>query len=83
MGVGEEHRGIEGEEAVSLRRLLDTLALYCVQSVSWWKRGEGVPIPPGAKRPRTKHPTEAPSNEPAPESKPVRVAAKIARSAAR
>ena len=49
MALGKEHRGIDSEEAVSLHRLLDTLALYCAQSVAWWNDGKGQPLDPTSK----------------------------------
>src|SRR5205809_269767 len=36
MAVSEEERGFDGDEAVSLHRLLDVLSLYCAESVVWW-----------------------------------------------
>ena len=44
MAVKAERRGFTEQEAASLQRLLDTLSLYCVESVVWWDRGEGDPI---------------------------------------
>jgi hypothetical protein len=29
-----------------LHRLLDTLSIYCAQSVVWWEHGEGAPVGP-------------------------------------
>jgi len=43
MMVADEERGFDGKEAVSLHRLLDTLSLYCAESVVWWDEGEGTP----------------------------------------
>jgi hypothetical protein len=68
MALREERRGIDGEEAVSLHRLLDTLAMYCAQSVAWWDNGGGVK-PDG-----TKEPSKMPKTEPAPGAKIVRAA---------
>ncbi len=42
MIVADEERGFDGQEAVSLHRLLDTLSLYCAESVVWWDEGEGA-----------------------------------------
>lgn len=61
----EEQRGFAEEEAVALHRLLDTLSLYCAESVVWWDRGQGEPRQPGHK------PTAKP-DRPA-DSKPVKV----------
>jgi hypothetical protein len=44
MKVVEEKRGIEPDEAALLHRLLDTIALYCAQSVIWWDHGEGTRV---------------------------------------
>ncbi len=44
MAVKDQKRGFTDQEAASLHRLLDTLSLYCVESVVWWDRGEGDPI---------------------------------------
>jgi len=43
MMVADEERGFDGQEAVSLHRLLDTLSLYCAESVVWWDEGQGTP----------------------------------------
>jgi hypothetical protein len=42
MIVADEERGFDGQEAVSLHRLLDTLSLYCAESVVWWDEGQGT-----------------------------------------
>lgn len=44
MAVAEEARGFDGDEAVSLHRLLDVLSLYCAESVVWWDEGQGTPV---------------------------------------
>lgn len=41
MAFANEKRGFTKEEAASLHRLLDTLSLYCAESVIWWNQGEG------------------------------------------
>ena len=61
MAVAEEARGFDGDEAVSLHRLLDVLSLYCAESVVWWDEGEGTPV---AKQPGTQ-----PSAKPKPDRK--------------
>jgi hypothetical protein len=43
MVVAGEERGFDGQEAVSLHKLLDTLSLYCAESVVWWDEGQGTP----------------------------------------
>lgn len=65
MAKAEEQRGFGEQEAVALHRLLDTLSLYCAESVVWWDRGQGEPRQPGHK------PTAQP--EKSPDQKPVRV----------
>jgi len=41
MFFANEKRGFTSEEAASLHKLLDTLSVYCAESVVWWDRGEG------------------------------------------
>ena len=38
MAFGGEQRSFGLEEAVALHHLLDTLSLYCVESVVWWNK---------------------------------------------
>ena len=49
MAKSEEQRGFGEQEAVALHKLLDTLSLYCAESVVWWDRGQGRPLQPGHK----------------------------------
>jgi hypothetical protein len=44
MAVEEEARGFDGDEAISLHKLLDVLSLYCAESVVWWDEGQGKPV---------------------------------------
>ncbi len=44
MSIGQERRGFTEEEAASLHKLLDTLSLYCAESVVWWDQGQGVKL---------------------------------------
>jgi hypothetical protein len=44
MLFAEETRGFDNREAASLHRLLDTLSMYCAESVVWWDQGKGVPV---------------------------------------
>lgn len=44
MTYGKESRGFTTDEAASLHKLLDTLSLYCAESVVWWDKGEGEKI---------------------------------------
>lgn len=44
MTYGTEIRGFTEEEAASLHKLLNTLSLYCAESVVWWDKGEGEKI---------------------------------------
>lgn len=49
MSFANEKRGFTAEEASSLHKLLDTLSVYCAESVIWWDQGEGDKIDkPGA-----------------------------------
>jgi len=58
MAVAEENRRLDHDEAALLHRLLDTITLYCAQSVVWWDHGEGERVmndregrPPDATKP--------------------------------
>ena len=44
MEIDGEKRAFTGEEAASLHKLLDTLSLYCAESVLWWDQGQGVKL---------------------------------------
>jgi hypothetical protein len=46
MQFAAETRGFSQEEAVNLHRLLDTLSLYCAESVMWWDQGQGEKVDP-------------------------------------
>src|SRR5215831_19888344 len=46
MQFAAETRGFSPEEAMNLHRLLDTLTLYCAESVMWWDQGQGEKIDP-------------------------------------
>jgi len=67
MTVHEEKRGFEREEAALLHRLLDTISIYCAQSVVWWDHGEGTPLNGGADRaiPNDATKPDGPVKEPA------------------
>ncbi len=54
MKFANEERGFTAQEAASLHKLLDTLSLYCVESVIWWDRGEGEKIDSGARSEKEK-----------------------------
>jgi hypothetical protein len=41
MAFATERRGFTEAEAASLHKLLDTLSLYCAESVVWWDQGQG------------------------------------------
>ncbi len=62
MGNAEEKRAFDGDEADGLHQLLDILSLYCAESVAWWDRGAGEPLP------------SAPAPDSTSPQKPVRVA---------
>jgi hypothetical protein len=61
MAFSEEKRGFTEQEAASLHKLLDTLSLYCAESVVWWDQGEGEKIQDGV-RPRKHTPDEKPTD---------------------
>src|SRR6266852_9882434 len=50
MRVAGEKRGLEQDEAALLHRLLDTISIYCAESVVWWDHGEGGRITDDADR---------------------------------
>jgi hypothetical protein len=53
MQVADEKRGFATQEAVSLHKLLDTLSVYCAESVVWWDEGQGIKLDPkGAPEPK-------------------------------
>ena len=58
MTVAEEKRGVEHDEAALLHRLLDTLSIYCAQSVVWWDHGEGTPPSPATPSLKPERPTK-------------------------
>ncbi|HWC95977.1 MAG TPA: hypothetical protein VG456_04490 [Candidatus Sulfopaludibacter sp.] len=67
MAYAGEKRPVSEEEAASLHHLLDTLSLYCVESVVWWDHS-GEPASPEPTRTKP---------QPTPASKTVKVAAKM------
>ena len=44
MAFNNEKRGFSKDEANSLHQLLDTLSLYCAESVIWWDDGQGTKL---------------------------------------
>ncbi len=70
MKFADEQRGFTREEATSLHKLLDTLSLYCAESVIWWDQGQGEPVDPtggGSKgeRDRVEQPQQKKEAQPA------------------
>ena len=67
MQVLNERRGFTPAEAKSLHRLLDTLSLYCAESVVWWNQGEGERLedadPSKPRLPKPHHATPEPRRE--------------------
>jgi len=59
MQVLNERRGFTAAEAKSLHRLLDTLSLYCAESVVWWNQGQGEKLEgdPGERQVPPRRPT--------------------------
>jgi len=70
MAVSDEKRGFTKEEAASLHKLLDTLSLYCAESVVWWDRGEGIPLD-GKPIPKKNHTPPSGKGQRVEEHKPV------------
>ncbi|MFB3829451.1 MAG: hypothetical protein ACE15B_21960 [Bryobacteraceae bacterium] len=60
MALANEKRGFTREEAASLHKLLDTLSLYCAESVIWWDQGEGTPLDGSVPLPKRKQPEQVP-----------------------
>ena len=52
MAFSDERRGFTKEEAKSLHQLLDTLSLYCAESVVWWDQGQGIKLGPDSGKPK-------------------------------
>jgi len=74
MKFADEKRSFEASEAAVLHRLLDTISLYCAQSVVWWEHGEGTPVTDNADRaaPEADHPAPPETVKPArPVEKPA------------
>lgn len=46
MQFAEEKRGFSPQEAANLHKLLDTLSVYCAESVVWWEEGQGIKLDP-------------------------------------
>src|SRR4051794_13103581 len=40
MAFADQRRGFSPQEAAGVQKLLDTLSLYCAESVIWWDHGE-------------------------------------------
>jgi|GraSoiStandDraft_41_1057321.scaffolds.fasta_scaffold389655_2 hypothetical protein len=58
MAFANEKRGFTEAEAVAVHKLLDTLSLYCAESVIWWDQGKGIKLDP-----KSKDKKEAPKRE--------------------
>jgi hypothetical protein len=78
MATTGETREVDGDEAASLKQLLDVLSLYCAESSVWWDSGLGTPVdsqqgptkkvaPPSEGKPvRVGEPKERPAPRPIP-----------------
>jgi hypothetical protein len=44
MAFSDQRRGFSPQEAAGVQKLLDTLSLYCAESVIWWDHGDGVKL---------------------------------------
>jgi hypothetical protein len=69
MKFANEQRGFTREEATSLHKLLDTLSLYCAESVIWWDQGQGEPVDGAGRGGKGNRVDEQPRKE---ESKPAK-----------
>ncbi|MFN7996382.1 MAG: hypothetical protein U0Q18_22410 [Bryobacteraceae bacterium] len=63
MSFANENRAFTEEEAASLHRLLDTLSIYCAESVVWWDQGKGdkVDAPPNSNGEKIRKPVTPPN----------------------
>jgi hypothetical protein len=68
MRFAQETRGFSPMEASSLHKLLDTLSIYCAESVVWWDEGQGE------KKHGDERKSETVSNKPIPDSPALRLA---------
>jgi hypothetical protein len=46
MAVQDERRGFSQQEAAAVQQLLNTLSVYCAESVIWWDHGQGEKLGP-------------------------------------
>lgn len=78
MQVLRERRGFTPAEAKSLHRLLDTLSLYCAESVVWWNQGQGEKLddvdPAAPQAPKKHHSGPEPRREKVREGEPKKSA---------
>jgi hypothetical protein len=74
MKVADEKRALDQDEAALLHRLLDTISIYCAESVVWWDHGEGARITDDADRtsedPAAAKPAAPPKRDAKPAAKP-------------
>jgi hypothetical protein len=75
MAFSDEKRAFTEEEATSLHKLLDTLSLYCAESVVWWDKGQGEKVDGDAPKERQKVEHGDPERPKAP-TKPGRLVAR-------
>src|SRR5882724_7549676 len=72
MKVADEKRGLDHDEAALLHRLLDTISIYCAESVVWWDHGEGPRVTDDADRSSEDPAATKPSKREAkPDAKPA------------
>lgn len=65
MRVADEKRGFEQDEAALLHSLLDTISIYCAESVVWWDHGQGARITDDADRAKPEvRPDSKPDSKP-------------------
>jgi hypothetical protein len=70
MRFAKETRGFSSVEASTLHKLLDTLSIYCAESVVWWDEGQGEKVDPQG----DEHKRETVKNSPLPDSPALRLA---------
>jgi hypothetical protein len=61
MAYEQERRGFSSREAAALQQLLNTLSVYCAESVVWWDQGKGEKLNPDGSPSRERIDRPAPS----------------------
>jgi hypothetical protein len=73
MAFDQERRGFSSREAAALQQLLNTLSVYCAESVVWWDQGKGEKVGPDGspQRERIDRPAPAPRRNKQPAPTPI------------